>query len=83
MAGVGRGWEAAGRRLHGGAVSSVRWGKRAVVMGFGDGCSVENEGAGGGVEFKEGDPMISACVLGWRSAEIAGGLVQCGDNGSR
>ena len=24
-----------------------------------------------GVEFKEGGPMISACVPGWRSAEIA------------
>ena len=25
---------------------------------------------GGGVELKEGNPLISACVLGWCSAEI-------------
>jgi len=30
--------------------------------------------AGGcGLEFKEEGPLISACVLGWRSAEIAAG----------
>ena len=28
-------------------MSSARRGERAVVLGFGDGCTVEDEGAGG------------------------------------
>ena len=35
------------------------------------GCGVDRTCRGCRVELKEGNPLISACVLGWRSAEIA------------